>query len=165
MMIPKKNIIEVYSYLFKEGVLICHQDKSLPRHPNIPHAVPNLHVLKLMQGFVTKGYVKEQYAWRHHYWFLTNEGIEYLREYLNLPSTIVPATVKAQTTTQKLPGEREERGDREGGFRGGRGGRGGSRGGRGGRGGFRGESREGEEERRPSSRGRGFSKDKVVESK
>ncbi len=29
--------------------------------------------------------------------FLTDEGIEYLREYLNLPSEIVPATLKKST--------------------------------------------------------------------
>ena len=29
--------------------------------------------------------------------FLTDEGIEFLREYLNLPSEIVPATLKKST--------------------------------------------------------------------
>lgn len=29
--------------------------------------------------------------------FLSDEGIEYLREYLNLPSEIVPATLKKST--------------------------------------------------------------------
>lgn len=43
--------------------------------------------------------MKEQFAWRHYYWYLTNEGIEYLRTYLHLPSEIVPATLKRQTTT------------------------------------------------------------------
>jgi len=131
-----------------------------------------------MQGFETKGYVKRQFAWRHHYWFLTNEGIEYLRDYLQLPSTIVPETVKKQTSSkQQIPGDREERGERsERGSRGrGRGGfsRGGERGRGRGRGGF--GDREGREERtqttdnverKPtSSRGRGFTKEKVTETK
>ncbi|GER46679.1 40S ribosomal protein S10 [Striga asiatica] len=30
----------------------------------------------------------------HYYWYLTNDGIEFLRTYLNLPSEIVPATLK-----------------------------------------------------------------------
>lgn len=33
----------------------------------------------------------ERYAWRHYYWFLTDSGIEYLREFLNLPSGAAPA--------------------------------------------------------------------------
>lgn len=40
--------------------------------------------------------MKEQFAWRHFYWYLTNEGIEYLRDFLHLPPEIVPATLKRQ---------------------------------------------------------------------
>merc|ERR1712226_743823 len=45
----------------------------------------------------SKGYVREQFAWRHYYWYLTNEGILYLRDFLHLPAEIVPATLKRQT--------------------------------------------------------------------
>lgn len=38
--------------------------------------------------------MKEQFAWRHFYWYLTNEGIQYLRDYLHLPPEIVPATLR-----------------------------------------------------------------------
>ena len=38
--------------------------------------------------------MKEQFAWRHFYWYLTNEGIEFIRDYLHLPAEIVPATMK-----------------------------------------------------------------------
>ena len=41
--------------------------------------------------------MRENYAWRHHYWYLTNEGIQYLRDFLHLPPEIVPATLKRQT--------------------------------------------------------------------
>eukprot|EP01080_Neovahlkampfia_damariscottae_P000221 gene221-4467_t len=112
MIIPKKNRVEVYSHLFKEGVLICHDDKAEPRHPHIPYPVPNLHVIRLMRTFETKGFVKKQFAWRYHYWFLTNEGVTYLREYLHLPDTIVPNTQKVKGgATQQLKGfsERKER--------------------------------------------------------
>ena len=83
-------------------------------------------VIKMMQSFKSKELVTERFAWRHYYWcascyaepcagaepcavtclceplvsasrFLTDEGIEYLREYLNLPSEIVPATLKKST--------------------------------------------------------------------
>merc|ERR1719217_1551085 len=110
MIIPKRNRIEVYKYLFKEGVLYAKKDPNLPKHPEID--VPNLHVLKLMQSFKSKEFVHENFAWQHHYYFLTNEGIEYLREYLGLPAEIVPATLKKQTravATAAAPRRRKRR--------------------------------------------------------
>jgi small subunit ribosomal protein S10e len=116
MLIPKKNRREVYKYLFKEGVLQAEKDFNLPNHPEI-EGVSNLQVIKLMQSFKSKEYVTERFAWRHYYWFLTDEGIEYLRIYLNLPPEIVPATMKKSSR----PLERDTRGP------GGRGGFGGDR--------------------------------------
>ncbi|KAL4698304.1 hypothetical protein H8959_010961 [Pygathrix nigripes] len=49
--------------------------------------------MKAMQSLKSRGYVKEQFAWRHFYWYLTNEGIQYLRDYLHLPLEIVSATL------------------------------------------------------------------------
>lgn len=75
-----------------EGVLYAKKDYNLAKHPEID--VPNLQVIKLMQSFKSKEYVRESFAWMYYYWYLTNDGIEYLRTYLNLPSEIVPATLK-----------------------------------------------------------------------
>jgi len=72
----------------------------------------------------SRGYVKEQFSWQYYYWYLTNEGIQYLRDYLHLPQEIVPATLKrpvrAETTRPKPRGfaegdraTRDEREDRE----------------------------------------------------
>jgi hypothetical protein len=45
--------------------------------------------------------------------FLTNKGIDYLREYLNLPAEIVPATLKKSTRplerTPPMRGDRPPR--------------------------------------------------------
>lgn len=119
MLIPKKNRVEVYKYLFREGVLYAKKDYNAPKHPEIE--VPNLQVIKLMQSFKSREYVTEQYAWSHYYWFLTNSGIEYLREYLSLPAEIVPATLKKSTRPvgrppvgRDGPGDRPPRGDRPG---------------------------------------------------
>lgn len=49
-----------------------------------------------LQSLKSTGYVKEQFAWRHFYWYLTNEGIQYLRDFLHLPPEIVPATLRRQ---------------------------------------------------------------------
>ncbi|KAI3784023.1 hypothetical protein L1987_43114 [Smallanthus sonchifolius] len=92
MIIPEKNRKAISKYLFQEGVCFAKKDYNLAKHPEID--VPNLQVIKLMQSFKSKEYVKETFAWMHYYWYLTNDGIEFLRTYLNLPSDIVPATLK-----------------------------------------------------------------------
>ena len=86
-------------------------------------ACPVSQVIKLMQSFKSRELVTELFAWRHYYWFLTDEGIEYLRVYLNLPSEIVPATLKKSTRPLEKDGGRPPRRDygdrpprREGGF-------------------------------------------------
>ncbi|KAK4801452.1 hypothetical protein SAY86_021939 [Trapa natans] len=94
MIIPEKNRREISKYLFQEGVCYAKKDFNLAKHPEID--VPNLQVIKLMQSFKSKEYVRETFAWMHYYWYLTNDGIEFLRTYLNLPSEIVPATLKKQ---------------------------------------------------------------------
>jgi len=49
-----------------------------------------------MESLCSRGFVRKTYTWNHYYWFLTNEGITYLREFLNLPEMIVPNTHKKQ---------------------------------------------------------------------
>lgn len=129
---PKKDRVAIYEYLFKEGVMVAKKDTHAPKHPNL-ETVPNLHVIKALQSLKSRGFVKEQFAWRHFYWYLTNEGISYLRDFLNLPPEIVPPTLKR---TMKSGGGGEGRpprsgddgekrsfggnrdgGDREGGYR------------------------------------------------
>ncbi len=76
-----------------------------------------------LQSLKSRAYVTEQFAWRHYYWYLTNEGIQYLRDYLHLPPEvnlhtslnmmindsfansfqIVPATLKPKRTESARP--------------------------------------------------------------
>lgn len=112
MFVTKKNRIQVYQYLFKEGTLVCKKDPYQAKH-SAELDVPNLEVMKLLQSFKSKGYVKEAFNWQYYYFYLTNEGVTYLREYLALPADIVPATQK-QTVLGKPTTSGGERGDREG---------------------------------------------------
>ena len=57
---------------------MAKKDFNAPKHSELEN-VPNLMVIKSMQSLKSRGYVHEQFAWRHFYWSLTNEGIEYLR--------------------------------------------------------------------------------------
>ena len=135
MLISKKNRLAILTYLFKEGVIVAKKDYNLPKHPEVTE-VSNLEVIKLCTSLTSRELVSCRFAWKHYYWFLTDEGIEYLREYLHLPEDSVPNTLKKSTRPTAPPG-RPQQDDRpprrEGGF-----GRGGDRDGyRGGGGGDR----------------------------
>merc|ERR1711913_205687 len=101
MLMPKKNLVAIYENLFKEGCMVAKKDTHAPKHPELD--VPNLHVIKALTSLKSRGYVKEQFAWSHFYWYLTNEGIQYLRDYLHLPPEIVPTTLKRQSRPDARP--------------------------------------------------------------
>merc|ERR1711930_14713 len=102
MLMPKKNLVSIYEHLFNQGVMVAKKDHHAPKHPEL-ESVPNLHVIKALTSLKSRGFVKEQFAWRHYYWSLTNEGIQYLRDYLHLPPEIVPATLKRQAPRETRP--------------------------------------------------------------
>eukprot|EP00038_Savillea_parva_P005858 m.160343 g.160343 ORF g.160343 m.160343 type:complete len:207 (-) comp11932_c0_seq1:161-781(-) len=146
MLIPKKTRQEIYTALFKDGVIVAKKDFNAPKHSELE--VPNLMVIKAMQSLKSRGYVHEQFAWRHFYWSLTNEGIEYIRDYLHLPAEVVPATLmRAPRAEGAAPP------------RGGPGGPGGREGGGGG--GFRGGDRGDRDSYRRDGPARGFGEKKV----
>ena len=122
MLMPKKNRVAIYEHLFKEGCITAEKDFNAPKHPEL-ETVPNLQVrrqilslfyigsnkltifqvIKALTSLKSRGYVKEQFAWRHYYWSLTNEGIQYLRDFLHFPPEIVPATLKRQPQRETRP--------------------------------------------------------------
>lgn len=62
-----------------EGVLVAKKDYNAPKHEYLD--VPNLQVVKAMQSLTSRGYVKTQFSWQWYYYTLTNEGLDYLREW------------------------------------------------------------------------------------
>ncbi|KAH8092622.1 Plectin/S10 domain-containing protein [Cristinia sonorae] len=123
MIITKENRRVIYENLFKEGVLVAKKDYNAPKHEELD--IPNLEVIKAMQSLTSKGLVKTQFSWQWYYYTLTPEGVEHLREWLNLPTEIVPAThkraVRAPRPATGRPGggegtyrpPRGDRGDRD----------------------------------------------------
>ena len=103
MLISKKNRLAILTYLFKEGVIVAKKDYNLPKHPEVTE-VSNLEVIKLCTSLTSRDLVSCRFAWKHYYWFLTDEGIEYLREYLHLPEDSVPNTLKKSTRPTAPPG-------------------------------------------------------------
>lgn len=51
MLIPKKNRVIIYEYLFKEGVAVAKKDFNAPKHKEL-EAVPNLQFIKAMQVLI-----------------------------------------------------------------------------------------------------------------
>ncbi|PAA77134.1 hypothetical protein BOX15_Mlig021743g1 [Macrostomum lignano] len=115
MLIPKKDRVAIYERLFSDGVMVAKKDVR----PNVTHpqvsSVRNLHVIKALTSLKSRGFVREQFAWRHYYWFLTNEGIEHLRKELHLPTECVPTTLSRRggpggPRDAGAPGEEDQRG-------------------------------------------------------
>ena len=91
--------------------MVAKKDVRLQKHSDdIP--IANLEVLTLLKSFKSKGFVKETFNWQYYYYYLTNEGINYLRQYLALPEDIVPATLKKVVAPPKStkPGEESDKG-------------------------------------------------------
>ncbi|CDZ97639.1 40s ribosomal protein s10 [Phaffia rhodozyma] len=103
MLISKQNRRAIFENLFKEGVAVAAKDFNAATHPEI-EGVSNLEVIKAMQSLTSKGYVKTQFSWQYYYYTLTPEGLDYLREFLHLPSEIVPNTLKRPTRPAKAQG-------------------------------------------------------------
>uniref|UniRef100_A0A2K6T644 Small ribosomal subunit protein eS10 n=1 Tax=Saimiri boliviensis boliviensis TaxID=39432 RepID=A0A2K6T644_SAIBB len=112
MLMPKKNRIAIYELLFKKGVMVAKKHVHMPKNPELADKnVPNLHIMETMQSLKSRGYVKEEFAWRHFYWCLTNEGIQYLRDDLHLPPEIVPATLHCSRPETARPWPKGLEGD------------------------------------------------------
>ncbi|KAG8748116.1 hypothetical protein FRC10_008849 [Ceratobasidium sp. 414] len=116
MIITKQDRRVIYENLFKEGVLVAKKDYNAPKHEDLD--VPNLQVIKAMQSLTSKGFVKTQFSWQYYYYTLTNEGLDYLREWLHLPAEIVPEThrkpVRAKPAAVRPGGEGAYRAPRGG---------------------------------------------------
>merc|ERR1712137_135269 len=71
--------------------------------------IPNLHVMMGMKSLCSRAYVTEKFCWQWHYYFLTNEGIDYLRDVLHLPAQVFPSTLTKQRPSR--PALSESQGD------------------------------------------------------
>ena len=101
-----------------DGVLLAKKDFNAAKHAELD--VPNLQVIKACISLKSRGYVTEKFSWQYYYFFLTDEGIEYLRGQLGLAADAVPATHKGTSApvhyNRQGDGERrrEPRGERAG---------------------------------------------------
>nr|CAD2145578.1 unnamed protein product [Meloidogyne enterolobii] len=101
MLIPQADRKKIYEHLFEDGVCIAKKDYVSKSHPEIK-GVRNLYVIKALKSLTSKGLVREQYAWRHYYFYLKEDGVPYLREYLGLPEDVLPNTHKQRTEPSRM---------------------------------------------------------------
>merc|ERR1719433_17564 len=95
VLISKKNRKAILEHVFKEGVIVVKHEPRARCHNELDE-IPNLHVFMVMRSLASRGYVSEKFNWQWHYYFLTNEGIDYLREALSLPPQVFPSTLTKQ---------------------------------------------------------------------
>uniref|UniRef100_A0A8C5RWV1 Plectin/eS10 N-terminal domain-containing protein n=1 Tax=Laticauda laticaudata TaxID=8630 RepID=A0A8C5RWV1_LATLA len=101
MLMPLGQLRGIYERLFRDGVLVGQKDPR-PRTKvglNGPQSV-DVQTARYPRD-ARAPVVRESFAWRHCYWYLTDEGIAHLRQYLRLPPEIVPTTL--QRARRPLP--------------------------------------------------------------
>merc|ERR1719322_28865 len=82
--------------------MVAEKNFNAPTHPEL-ESVPNLQVIKALTSLKSRGYVKEQFAWRHFYWSLTNEGIQYLRDFSTCPQRLFPPPSRDRPRERRDP--------------------------------------------------------------
>merc|ERR1719240_1436253 len=81
------------------GVMCVKKDPRAQKHNELED-IPNLHVMMTLRSLASRNYLSEVFSWQWHYYTLTNEGIEYLREVLHLPAQVCPSTFTKQRPTR-----------------------------------------------------------------
>ena len=116
VLVSREERRAIFEYLLKEGVIVVKKDAYLPQHGQIT-SICNLHVMMIVKSLKSRGCLNEVYSWGWSYYFLTNQGVEYLIKELGLPvdCLIVPAThakKRAKVVVTK-DGEKGEEGEEE----------------------------------------------------
>merc|ERR1719463_702509 len=99
VLIDKKVRKQIYEHVFKEGCICVKKAPNACKHNELED-IPNLHVMMVLRSLCSRGYVSETFNWQWYYYYLTNEGIEYLREVLHLPPQVFPQTLTKQRPTR-----------------------------------------------------------------
>ena len=108
VLIPKKDKIKIYTYFLQVGVFACKKDNT---SKNETLDIPNLHCFLVMNSLISRKFATEIFNWQWHYYFLTEEGIKYLREYLGLPGSFVPNTYNVKEIYQEKLNNKGEKGE------------------------------------------------------
>mmetsp|Transcript_8877 Transcript_8877/g.13110 ORF Transcript_8877/g.13110 Transcript_8877/m.13110 type:complete len:129 (+) Transcript_8877:111-497(+) len=110
VLISKKERRQILEHLFQEGVICVKKDPNACRHNELED-IPNLHVMMVLRSLCSRNYVDEKFNWQWYYYFLTNEGIDYIRGVLHLPPQVMPTTLTKQRPSRPTLGGGDAGGD------------------------------------------------------
>merc|ERR1719272_353058 len=99
VLISKKERRAIYEHVFKEGVIVVKKDPRASRHNELED-IPNIKVMMVLRSLCSRNYVMEKFNWQWYYYYLTNEGIDYLRDVLHLPAGVFPNTLTKKSPTR-----------------------------------------------------------------
>lgn len=96
--IPKAVYKAVYAHLYENASLALKEYWRVGNVPGITYVDENgklcnptyLHVNCIMQSLESRGVVKDTFAWRHHYYLLTEKGEQFIRKELDLTDDVLP---------------------------------------------------------------------------
>ena len=111
VLVSAKDKRAIYVYLLQEGVF-CFKKDYTNKNENLD--IPNINCFLVLRSLKSRKFVTEIFSWQWHYYFLTEEGIKYLRTYLGLPDTIIPKTMTVQGQENNEEKEEERGEDRRG---------------------------------------------------
>ena len=109
VLVSAKDKRAIYLYLLQEGVFCSKKDYS--KNNEILN-IPNINCFLVMRSLVARKYCTEIFSWQWHYYFLTETGVKFLREYLGLPEAIIPKTHKFDAAPQNEEEEEKDEGRR-----------------------------------------------------
>lgn len=92
MVMALADLRSIYELLFRDGVIVAKKDRRPQSMHSELNGVTNLKVMRAMASLKSRGYVRETFAWKHAYYYITNEGVAHVQSYLRLPPEIMPAT-------------------------------------------------------------------------
>ena len=93
MIISKKEKELVYNEIFRAGVLVVRRNKK-KSSINEEEKINGIIIIKILKGLLSKGLVSETFSWKVYYFTLNDKGIVFLRNFLNIPSSVVPLSCK-----------------------------------------------------------------------
>lgn len=91
---PGSQTFTTYCFCCAEGIIVVKKAPKQLKHEVLD--MPNLHVMMTMRSMTSKGFVKETYNWLYNYYVVTEEGLEHIRNYLQVPATVFPETFQAK---------------------------------------------------------------------
>jgi len=97
MLIPKERRIAILQAFFnglQTDVLVIPPSLDGIMVTPKTSALADVQVRAMMKSLCSRGLARETFVWKTFYYYLTPDGVEYLRSLLHLDSSVVPLTAR-----------------------------------------------------------------------